>query len=576
MAEASAPKRLNLMRLTVGVTGHRDLAPGEPERLRVEVRKFFESLRARFPKLPIELLTALAEGADVLVTEVAEELGIPFTATLPMPAAEYIEDFESESAREDFERLLSAAERVITLPARPGSDLRDPAARSWQYAQLGVFVSNHCQILLALWDGKDGNGHGGTAEVVRYHLTAVIPGFEDQLPPASLLADNENDLAFHIVTLRDKPDGGPAEGLQVGRDRWLTSHFSLPEDEDFPAQYGRMLDRLAEFDQDCRRFSEEIRAGGDSLLQALPEAPVPSGAEVVDRLFAAADWLAIRFQRRVHAGLLAIYTIAVVMGLVFIVYSERDGPHWLLPTFLALFFAGFALHQVGNSREWHRKYLDYRALAEALRVQFYWNVSGVVDPHSPGFAYDTFLHRQDVELGWIRHVMRTASALRDRGIAPAAAWLPWTIGQWIGDEKSGAGQLGYYARTSMRNESRYRRTTRLAAVCLWSGIALAVVMLLAGQWLGEDQRDLVMILMGTLPLIAGVREAMSNKKSEKELIRQYRFMERILGNARALVAGTTDAAFQRRVLRALGEAALEEGAEWILMQRERPIEHGGL
>ena len=55
------------------------------------------------------------------------------------------------------------------------------------------------------------------------------------------------------------------------------------------------------------------------------------------------------------------------------------------------------------------------ALAEALRVQFYWNVSGVVDPHSPAFAYDTFLHRQDVELGWIRHVMRTASALRDRG-----------------------------------------------------------------------------------------------------------------------------------------------------------------
>lgn len=564
------------MRLTVGVTGHRDLAPGERERLRVEVSKFFESLRSRFPRLPIELLTPLAEGADMLVTEVALELGIPFTATLPMPAADYLEDFESEAGRQDFERLLSAAERVITLPARPGLDLREKAARSWQYAQLGVFLSNHCQILLALWDGKDSDSLGGTAQVMRYHLTAVMPGFEDELPPASLLADNENDLAFHIVTLRDQPDGGPAKGLEIGKDRWLTSHFSLPEDEDFPAQYGRMLDRLTEFEQDCRRFSDKIAASSESLLQAPPAAPVPSGAEVVDRLFAAADWLAIRFQRRVHAGLLAIYTIAVVMGLVFIVYSERDGPHWLLPSFLGLFFAGFALHQLGNNRQWHRKYLDYRALAEALRVQFYWNVSGVVDPHSPAFAYDTFLHRQDVELGWIRHVMRTASALRNRGIAPDLAWLPWTIQQWIGDEKSGMGQLGYYARTSRRTERRYERTTRLGAVCLWSGIALAFVMLLAGPRLEEDQRDLVMILMGTLPLIAGVREAMSNKKAEKELIRQYRFMERIMGNARALIAGTTDAVFQRRVLRALGEAALEEGAEWILMQRERPIEHGGL
>ncbi|MDX1555332.1 MAG: hypothetical protein R3212_04840, partial [Xanthomonadales bacterium] len=87
---------------------------------------------------------------------------------------------------------------------------------------------------------------------------------------------------------------------------------------------------------------------------------------------------------------------------------------------------------------------------------------------------------------------------------------------------------------------------------------------------------IAMILMGTLPLVAGVREAMSNKKAEKELIRQYRFMERILGNARVLLSGSPDPAFQRRVLKALGEAALEEGAEWILMQRERPIEHGGL
>lgn len=564
------------MRLTVGVTGHRDIAPGEPQRLQVEVRRFFGSLRARFPKLPVELLTPLAEGADMLVTEVAVEMGIPFTAVLPMPEASYAEDFDSPAGRAEFRRMLGLAERAITLPVRPGADLRDPEARNWQYAQLGVFVSNHCQILLALWDGKHANGPGGTAEVVRYHLTAVMPGFEDQLPPASLLSDNENDLAFHLVTRRDQADAEPAVGLEVGRDRWLTSHFSLSEDEDFPAQYGQMLDRLTEFDQDCRQFSAEIGAEGDSLLKSIPPGEIPSGAEVVDRIFSAADWLAIRFQKRVNLGLLAIYTIAVAMGLVFIVYSETDGPNWLLASFLALFFAGFALHQVGNSRQWHRKYLDYRALAEALRVQFYWNVSGVVDPDSPAFAYDTFLHRQDVELGWIRHVMRSASTQRQRGIPPEPSWLPWTVAQWIGDETSGAGQLGYYTRTSKRNEFRHQRTTRLGRVCLWAGIGLAFVMLVIGERLEDNWRNLVMILMGLLPLIAGVREAMSNKKAEKELIRQYRFMERIFGNARRLLSSARDASFQRRVLKALGEAALEEGAEWILMQRERPIEHGGL
>ncbi len=564
------------MRLTVGVTGHRDIAPGEQARLRKEVSDFFESLRKRFPNLPLELLTALAEGADTLVAEVAIEMDVPFTAVLPMPKEQYRTDYTSQAASDSFEALLAKAERVITLPARQGADLQDQEARSWQYAQLGVFLSNHCQILLALWDGKDNDALGGTASVVRYHLTAVMPGFEDELSAASLLADNENDLAFHIVTGRDRPGGAPAEGLEVGQDRWMTSHFNRSEGDDIPEDYGSMLDRLSEFDQDARRYSNSINKEAYPLLGDVPASPTPPGAALVEHLFMASDWLAIHFQKRVNSSLNAMYSLAVIMGFVFIVYSERGSHNWLLATFLALFAGGVVLHLVGDRRQWHRKYLDYRALAEALRVQFYWNVSGVVDPNSAEFAYDTFLHKQDVELGWIRHVMRTASTHRERGVEPSGEWLSWAIDQWIGSEESKTGQLGYYSVKTRRNQVTYQRTRRLGAACLWTGIALAVALLLVGDRLTDDQRDVVMILMGLLPLIAGVREAMSNKKAEKELIKQYRFMQKIFANARQLIEERRDPGFQRRVLKALGEAALGEGAEWILMHRERPIEHGGL
>lgn len=564
------------MRLTVGVTGHRDIAPGEQARLRDEVRAFLGALRNRFPDLPLELLTALAEGADTLVAEVAIEMGIAFTAVLPMPREQYLVDYESDSAVSTYKHLLDRAERVITLPARPGADLTDQDARSWQYAQLGVFLSNHCQILLALWDGKDNNALGGTASVLRYHLTAVMPGFDDEMSAASLLADNENDLAFHIVTGRDRPDGAPAEGLVAGRDRWMTSHFNQSEGDDIPAEYGHMLDRLSEFDQDSKRYSNAINKEAYPLLEDVPELPTPPGAAVVEHLFMASDWLAIHFQKRVNSSLNAMYSLAVIMGLVFIVYSEKSDHTWLLATFLTLFFGGVVLHVVGDRRQWHRKYLDYRALAEALRVQFYWNVSGVVDPNSPGFAYDTFLHKQDVELGWIRHVMRTASAQRERGAEPPLEWLDWTIDQWIGDQEKRTGQLGYYSVKSRRNQVTYQKTRRVGAACLWTGIALAFGLLLLGDRLSDDQRDIVMILMGMLPLVAGVREAMSNKKAEKELIKQYQFMQKIFANARQLVEERRDTQFRRRVLKALGEAALGEGAEWILMHRERPIEHGGL
>jgi hypothetical protein len=270
------------------------------------------------------------------------------------------------------------------------------------------------------------------------------------------------------------------------------------------------------------------------------------------------------------------YLLAALMGLVFLLYSEYSGSAWMVLLFLALFFVGVAFHFIGERRQWHRKYLDYRALAEGLRVQIYWNLSGVVDPASAEFAYDSFLNKQDVELGWIRHVMRTASMQRARGSEPDPRWVEWVVERWIGQEGSGDGQLAYYSSKTHQNAIHHQRTGMLGNICLWSGIGVAFLLLLFGSRASEEQLIVMMILMGALPLIAGVRAAYAHKKAEKELIRQYDFMSRIFGNARQLLDESSELHFQRRVLRALGEAALEEGAEWILMHRERPLEYSGL
>ena len=111
---------------------------------------------------------------------------------------------------------------------------------------------------------------------------------------------------------------------------------------------------------------------------------------------------------------------------------------------------------------------------------------------------------------------------------------------------------------------------------MWTGISLAVLLLLMGGAGNAGVRQLLLILMGVLPLIAGVWDAYSHKRAEKELIKQYAFMGRVFAKARKLLHASTDIGFQRRVLKALGQAALDEGAEWLLMHRERPLEHGGL
>ena len=80
--------------------------------------------------------------------------------------------------------------------------------------------------------------------------------------------------------------------------------------------------------------------------------------------------------------------------------------------------------------------------------------------------------------------------------------------------------------------------------------------------------------MGSMPLLVAVRQAYSHKKADKELIKQYQFMHQIFANARRRVAAAATLAERRKLLKALGDAALDEHAEWILIHRERPLEHG--
>lgn len=568
------------MELCIGITGHRDLVEEEKPALESRLRAFFGSLAEQFPGLDLQLISALAEGADRLAARVALEMNVELIVLLPMEQPEYERDFSSAESLSEFRDLLGKAGQRIQLPplAAEESDSLEQggAARDRQYAQLGVFISNHCQVLLALWDGKPSEAVGGTAQVVRYHLTGAMEGFVEEQAAADLLANNENDLVFHVACSRRQQHGEPREGLNPLDVSWITSLHGREESMYMPQEYRLMLDRLQEFDEDEEKYLEDIESDGYSLLNDLPPLDLPDGVEQANRHYRSADWLAMHFQKRVNMSLRSTYFLAALMGLAFLLYSEYTNLTWMVMLFLALFFTGVVFHFIGERRQWHRKYLDYRALAEGLRVQIYWNLSGVVDPAAAGFAYDSFLNKQDVELGWIRHVMRSASMQRARGQAPETGWVSWVIEQWIGQEDHGNGQLAYYSRKKMQNAIHHRRTGLLGQITLWSGIAVAFFLLLFGSDASEDQMRILMILMGALPLIAGVRDAYAHKKAEKELIRQYEFMSRIFGNARQLLDQSGDHKFQRRVLRALGEAALEEGAEWILMHRERPLEYSGL
>ena len=342
----------------------------------------------------------------------------------------------------------------------------------------------------------------------------------------NLLADNENDLAYHLACSRESVPGGPDIDLEPGQGRWLTAHFRASDGDRMPESYRHMLERLVDYQADCDRLDQAHRVAGGGLIpqaDGAEEMPVPAQAAMLDGLFGFADRLALHYQKRVLTSLVATHVLAVLMGLSFVLYSENTDQVWLVLAFLGFFFAGYAVYRSGERLGWHRKYLDYRALAEGLRVQFYWSLAGVTDNATAVFAYDNFLQKQDVDLGWIRHVMRNAALSADPEEVTHADWVDWVVDDWVGNQVQGGGQLGYYRDKAALKSAAYRRTELLGAVSLWAGIAIAAVLFAAAAGMPPGWRSLLLVLMGILPLVAAVRGAYSHSKADKELIKQYQF-----------------------------------------------------
>lgn len=566
------------MRLNIGLTAHRDLVHAEEPALRAVVREFLQNLRAQFPALPLRLISALAEGGDQLVAEEALDLGIELMVPLPMPQSEYERDFTDPEVLARFRNLLARAQ-VRVLPLAAGNTLEAIAARgsarNRQYAQLGMFVSSHCQILLALWDGHPSAATGGTAQVVDFHLHDMMPEFGIHEAAPNLLADDESDLIYHVSVSRrlqaeHEPRRPPLSTC------WLTLNGESAVTATLPEPYHTVFGQLETFNTDSERYAADIDARPSPLFDGATPAAPPPRIVLLDRQLRAADWLAIHFQKQVRRSLLWTHVIAGAMGLCFIFYSDVETDRWTLAAFLSLFFVAFALHRLGDRHQWQRKYLDYRGLAEGLRVQIYWRLADVEAPPNSSLGYDGFLQKQDVDLSWIRHAMRGSGLLRNEEFVPDSRWLAWVIADWIGDEQGKGGQLEYFRRGAVRREHAHHRTARMGHLALVAGLVGAAVLLFFGTRLPTAAQNALIVAIGLLPLLAGIREAYSYKRADRELIKQFRFMRRLFESCRARLSMARSEAESRQLLFSLGRACLEEHAEWMLLHRERPLEHAQL
>jgi hypothetical protein len=508
-ADTSAPPRLPFV-LTVGVTGHRSdaLAGGDAEALRARLMAALALIKETAltthadqgqwfaPDPPrLQFVTPLADGADQIAAECALDLGYKLHAVLPFDRDSYRQELAGNGALERFDALLSKCECVLELPGD-----RDSAFDA--YVITGRATVAHGDLLIAVWDGLKPRGRGGTGEVVELAIargTPVVHVPTDLKRPSRLMW-----AAFDPVvdTLGDDPMAErPLDAEHMGKLLKLLllppsdaeEHRSLATFEN--ERFGRIRGRIeyplllaaagvSRFDARKFRGASAAAAIADEWRRfrdgCLCDQPVSAPIDLLERAYSWADQLATHFALTYRSGHIFNFVlggVAVCLGL-----SAFMAPHAKLEFAIAEFLITLAIivnTAVGKRHQWHRRWLDYRQLAERLRPMRSLKLLGLAAPDPPGVSTNPVPRRW---FDWYSSAVWRAigcpsgTMTAERAAALASAIADYEI----------APQVSYHERHAREIEALDHRLEMVGGLLfvatLVASVATVVAMLLGTGW----------------------------------------------------------------------------------------------
>ena len=391
------------IRLRVGVTGHR-APPKLPAQSEAPMRAILDRILATIietaqnpdndpagaqatgARAGFVVVSSLAEGSDRIVARAGQAAGYTLEAVLPFARTEYARDFATPQSRAEFEHLLGIATAVFELDGAP-----DERGRAYEAA--GFVMLANIDLLVAIWDGEEAAGIGGTAQIVSRAIADGIPVVRidpqnpsvmeiswsqaGDLPPAHAYAQQRHTfrpadeatvglVIQDILALPDEAKASLPQYLAEKERRWnfclwyplLLCVFLVraPRLSDF-----RLPPALADTQAQWKKYFD-ILPKDQAQRPAIETTLLPA--------FSAADHLGI-FYSLVYRGTYVfnffVAALAVTLALTGIFLHDPDVKVYLVAAEFAIIVTILVTWSVGIRRQWHRRWLEYRRLAECLR-----------------------------------------------------------------------------------------------------------------------------------------------------------------------------------------------------------------
>ena len=541
--------------LIFGAAGHRDISPEGRAEIEACVKQELASYQRKFPHTPLILLSQLAPGADRLIAAWASRADE--TCQLCIVEVEgrgvAIEELDAQVAE-----LRQRAQAEIVLRSSDGATLRHG----------GAFIARQSQILLVLWDGKD-TPESHTAQVIRWQRDGAP---ESDAASAGMLDTVECGPVCHVVTGRANATLPP----NAGTARWIFPGASAVAPKQAAAEWDSFVGQLNEFNADLDRLSATSRfqstrdQGAEYLLPKQKAVNLSKPLQATRLQYAAADTLAQYFQKKVKFTHWLLLGLIFLAGLSFATYAHLLIENlWLLALYFLAVLGGWGLTLRVERREYHRKWLDYRALAEAMRVEFFWKLAGL-----PQTAADHYLRNLRSEVDWIRAAIRAweiSSGHHSSDVPQSpdnAERIRWCRDYWLADQEK------FFGKKGPANEKLHEKAENRTRWAFRFGLGFSVALLVYQLVTHHPSHPLIVALVVS-SLVAVLLHHAETTAGHAMLARSYEWMHGLYSLARkqldALMADpATNPSQTQSLLKELGREALAENGHWLLYHRERP------
>ena len=293
------------------------------------------------------IYTALAEGADRIVAEAVLEFDHAIMkVVLPLTEEDYEEDFDTPESLDEFRRLMGMDPNPIRLRKRrileeslPDQELEH---RRTAYYNVGKYIVDECDILIAVWDGQPAKGRGGTLDAIEYARSVQRP---------IILINSHN---CNVVKMEGQLSFPPVMLSEI-------EHFnSFHPEEEMWKQY---LDDLDSEYFDPVKFPE---------MSGLDPARCEQLSQHVFKPYAKASMLARSFKKQYMRVGLMIYvfsTLAVGIVLVSVIFDILHV--WAFVFEFILLSVIYTSIRFARESKVHARWLGYRFLAERIRSASY-------------------------------------------------------------------------------------------------------------------------------------------------------------------------------------------------------------